>query len=217
MAIGRVSGSSPLRSIFYLDMQTELEAKFLDVDSEKIRAALEKSGAKLIHVERLMRRRNFDFPDRRLYHAGGWVRVRDEGDKTTLSYKLTVDDTLEGTKELCVTVDDFDKTSELLLAIGMYQKSYQETKRERWDFEGIEVTIDTWPWIPTFVEIEGGSEQRLKTVAAKLGLDWGKAVHGAVAPVYCLYYDVTVDEVNGWPEIKFVSVPDWLEKKRRKR
>jgi adenylate cyclase, class 2 len=196
-------------------MQTELEAKFLNVDPDKLRELLKKNGANLVHPERLMRRRNFDFIDRRLYKIGGWVRVRDEGDKTTLSYKLTVNDTLEGTKELCVTVDDFDKASEFLLAVGMYQKSYQETKRERWDMDGIEVTIDTWPWIPTFVEIEGGSELRLKDVAAKLDLDWSSAMHGGVAPVVCRYFDVTCDEINEWENITFVPVPDWLEIKRK--
>jgi adenylate cyclase, class 2 len=193
-------------------MQTELEAKFLDIDPDKIRDALKENGAKLVHAERLMRRRNFDFFDCRLYKEHGWVRVRDEGDKTTLSYKMTIDDSLEGTKELCVTVDDFEKASELLLAIGMYQKSYQETKRERWNLDGIEVTIDTWPWIPTFVEIEGGTEQRLKDVASKLDLDWGKAVHGAVAPVYCIYYDIAIDEVNRWPELTFNKSLPWARK-----
>jgi len=32
--------------------------------------------------------------------------------------------------------------------------SYQETRREKWMLDDAEVTIDTWPWIPTFIEIE---------------------------------------------------------------
>lgn len=196
-------------------MQTELEAKFLEIDPDKLKKLLKENGATLVHAERLMRRKNFDYADRRLYKNFGWIRVRDEGDKTTLSYKQTVDETLEGTKELEIIVDDFDKASDFLLAIGLVQKSYQETKRERWDFDGVEVTIDTWPWIPTFVELEGQSEKQLKEIAAKLGLDWASATHGGVAPVYCRYFDVSCDEVNEWGSITFVSVPDWLETKRR--
>jgi len=142
-------------------MNIELEAKFLDIDTEKLRALLKEKGATLIHPERLMRRKNFDYPDKRLEAVGGWIRVRDEGDKVTLAYKQVAHRGIDGTKEISLTVEDFDTVSNLLLAIGLNNKSYQETKRERWDFEGVEVTIDTWPWIPTFVELEGVSEEKL--------------------------------------------------------
>lgn len=97
-------------------MQIELEAKFLDIDVEKLRDLLKKKGAFLVHPERLMRRNNFDYPDGRLEKIGGWIRVRDEGDKVTLAYKQLVNRTIEGTKEISLAVEDFDKISNLLLA-----------------------------------------------------------------------------------------------------
>ena len=97
----------------------------------------------------------------------------------------------------------------------MHAKSYQETKRERWELAGVEVTIDTWPWIPTFVELEGKSEQDLKHVATLLELDWAKALHGSVETAYQALYDVTDEEIDTWQEIKFIPVPDWLEKHRK--
>ncbi len=196
-------------------MQTEIEAKFLDIDAGKLRGLLKDCGATLIHPERLMRRKNFDYPDSRLEKIGGWIRVRDEGDKVTLSYKQLVDRTIQGTKEISLTVEDFDKISNFLLAIGFDNKSYQETKRERWDFNGVEVTIDTWPWIPTFVELEGVNETKLKEVAVKLGLDWDKAIHGSVETAYQEYYSVSEEEIDGWGSITFVPVPDWLEIRRK--
>ncbi len=36
--------------------------------------------------------------------------------------------------------------------------------------------IDTWQKIPTYVELEGESEQVLKDIAQKLGFDWNNAV-----------------------------------------
>ena len=69
-------------------MQIELEAKFLDINPEDLREKLKENGAKLIHPERLMRRKTFDYPDKRLKKIGGWIRVRDEGDKITFSRKL---------------------------------------------------------------------------------------------------------------------------------
>lgn len=196
-------------------MEIEIEAKFLNVDAGVLRGALERCDAALIHEERLMRRKNFDHTDSRLQEIGGWIRVRDEGDKTTLAYKQLVDRTLEGTKEISVTVDSFDKICDFLLAIGMDNKSYQETKRERWELDGVEVTIDTWPWIPTFVELEGLNEAKLKGVAEMLGLDWDKALHGSVETAYQACYNVSEAEIDSWETITFTPVPDWLEIRRK--
>jgi adenylate cyclase, class 2 len=196
-------------------MQIELEAKFLDIDAVKMRETLRQNGATLVHEERLMRRRNFDYPDKRLCHVGGWVRVRDEGDKVTLAYKQLTDRTLEGTKEITLAVEDFDRITDFLLAIGLVVKSYHETKRERWELDRVEVTIDTWPWIPTFVEVESSSENKLKNVAEKLGLDWMKAMHGSVETAYQACYDCTEAEIDAWESITFIPVPDWLEIKKK--
>ena len=197
-------------------METELEAKFLDIDPDSLRKSLKESGAKLAHPERLMKRKAFDFPDERLEKEGGWIRVRDEGDKITLSYKRLVDRTLHGTKEITVEVSDFEKTCNILIAAGLQVDAYQETKREKWELEGSEITIDTWPWIPTFVEIEAPTEDKLKEVVKKIGLDWKNAMHGSVETAYQKYFDVTEQEVDNWESITFTSVPEWLEVKRRK-
>ncbi|MFA5743113.1 MAG: hypothetical protein WCX77_02985 [Candidatus Paceibacterota bacterium] len=118
-------------------------------------------------------------------------------------------------KEISLAVEDFNKISNILLAIGLDSKSYQETKRERWDFDGVEVTIDTWPWIPAFVELEGVSEEKLKEAAVKLNLDWKSAVHGSVEIAYQKYYNVSEEEIDGWESITFIPVPDWLEVRRK--
>lgn len=196
-------------------MQTETEAKFLDIDKEALRELLKKNGATLVHEERLMQRKNFDYPDARLEAIGGWVRVRNEGDKVALAYKQVVDRTIDGTKEISVNVDSFDKTCDFLTAIGLANKSYQETTRERWELDGVEVTIDTWPWIPSFVELEGVSEEALKSVAEKLAIDWSTAMHGSVETAYQKYYTVSIEEVNSWKTIAFGPVPEWLEVHRK--
>ncbi|HEU0085465.1 MAG TPA: class IV adenylate cyclase [Candidatus Paceibacterota bacterium] len=196
-------------------MEIELEAKFLNIDKESLRALLLAGGATLVHAERHMKRKNLDFPDRRLEKIGGWVRIRDEGDKVALSYKQIDNLRLEGTKEILVTVDDFEKTCNFLSAIGMTVKALQETKRERWEMEGVEVTIDTWPWIPSFVELEGKSEEALKNVAEKLGLNWTEAMHGSVESAYQKYYDITKEEFNKCEAITFIPTPAWLETRRK--
>ncbi|MEJ0054008.1 MAG: class IV adenylate cyclase [bacterium] len=191
-------------------METEIEAKFADIHTETLRARLKEIGAVLEYPETLMRRRNFDYPDGRLNTIGGWIRIRDEGNKVTLSYKQLNDRTLHGTKEVSVDVSDFDKAADFLTSIGLEAKSYQETKREKWMYQDMEITIDTWPWIPPFMELEGSSEEALKDAAAALGLDWSRAMHGSVETVYQMHYDFPESEIDAWGSITFVPEPDWL-------
>lgn len=197
-------------------MQTELEVKFLDIDPDALRQKLTAIGATREYPERLMKRHVFDFPDKRLEKEGAWVRVRDEGDqKITLSYKRLIDRTLQGTKEITLEVSDFLGMTHFLLAIGMRQSSYQETKREKWKLGTSEITLDTWPWIPMFVEIEAATEKELREISKDLGFDWSRAMHGSVETAYQAYYDVTEREIDAWESITFIPVPDWLEIQRK--
>ena len=187
----------------------------MDIDPALFREKLAETSAALITPERLMRRKVFDFPDERLEKEGAWIRVRDEGDKITVSYKRLVDRTLHGTKEITVSVNDFDDACNIFLAIGLKQDSYQETRRETWHLNGCEITIDTWPWIPPFVEIEAPAEKEIKEISARLGLDWNLAMHGSVETAYQKYFDVTEAEIDSWERITFEPTPEWLEIKRR--
>jgi len=114
-----------------------------------------------------------------------------------------------------VIVNDFEATDKLLKIIGFEEKSFQETKREKWTLGESKITIDTWPWIPTFVEVESPDEATVKKLSGLLGLRFAEALHGSVEVAYQKYYDVTEDEIDDWSEITFIPVPDWLEAKRR--
>jgi adenylate cyclase class 2 len=197
-------------------MQTEIEAKWLSIDITEMRKNLITAGAILKAPERLMVRSVFDYADKRLEKIGGWVRVRDEGDKVTLSYKQLKDRTLYGTKEITVTVDDFKNTCAFLTSIGLVQYSFQETKRESWKINDTEIELDTWPWIPSFIEIEAKDEGSLRETAKLLGLDFAHAMHGSVETAYQAVYDVSEEEIDNWPEIRFSTTPDSLESKRKK-
>jgi adenylate cyclase, class 2 len=198
-------------------METEIEAKFPDINPKALRASLKKLGAKLEHAEVLMKRKTFDLPEGDARKGIGWVRLRDEGDKITLAYKQLNDRSLHGTKEVMVTVNDFEKTCSLLENVGLKAKSYQETKREKWTCDGVEITIDTWPWVPTFVELEGSTEAAVRKAAATLNLDWNKAMHGSVEPVYQMHYDFTDAEIDAWPSITFTPPPAWLLAKAKRK
>lgn len=195
-------------------MKPEIEAKFLDIDFDEFRQRLQQAGAELVQPMRLMRRRNYDQADGSLEAKGGWVRLRDEGDRITLAYKQLNNREIDGTHEVTVEVNNFDDSAILLENAGLRQTSYQETKRESWVLDGVQIELDEWPWVPTFIETEAATDQEIVAVAARLGLDMDQAVHGSVEIVYRNYYDVTDLEVDAWPEIVFSEVPKWLEEKR---
>jgi adenylate cyclase class 2 len=191
-------------------METEIEAKFPNINKDNLREKLKEIGAVLEYEEVLMRRSNFDYPDRTLDKKGGWIRVRDEGNKVTLSYKQLNDRTLHGTKEVSLVVDNFEKSCEFLLAVGFEIKAQQETKREKWTHRGVEITIDTWPWVPSFVELESKNESTLKEISSLLGFNWADAMHGSVETIYQMHYDFSESEIDHWESITFIPEPEWL-------
>jgi adenylate cyclase class 2 len=177
-------------------MQIEYEATFPEVDKEGMRERLRGVGAVLAKPEFLQRRTVFRMPAGHEVE-GGWVRVRDEGDRITMSLKVVDGDRIEDQKEICLKVDSFEQAEALLLALGCRKKAYQETKRELWLSDGVEITIDEWPFLEPFVEIEGASETSVKEVAERLGLDYSQAVFGAVDVVYVRRYPhLTADRIN---------------------
>ena len=52
--------------------------------------------------------------------------------------------------------------------------------------------IDTWPGVPTYVEIEGTSEKQLKEIAKEIGLDWSKAVFEDAGRVLNHFYNIDI-------------------------
>ncbi|HSW81337.1 MAG TPA: class IV adenylate cyclase [Candidatus Saccharimonas sp.] len=200
-------------------MQTEIEVKFLSIDHQAMRKKLQAAGGTCQVPMRLMRRTILDFPDLRLEKTNdGYVRVRDEGDRATLTYKqFGVELSINSAKEIETTVGDYATTIELLKAIGLEVKSEQETKRETWHLDDCEVVLDEWPWLKPYIEIEGESETALKAAAKKLGLNWADAVTGSVTVAYRAEYDIPREiSVAKNPRMAFDEpVPDWMQKLRR--
>ena len=167
-------------------MKPEIEAKFLDVDFNVMRETLKRLGATCEQPMRYMRRAIIETSA--LRSKGSFVRIRDEGDKVTLTYKQFHDDSISGAHEIEVVVSDFDDTIALLDQAGLKHKSFQESKRETWQLGDVEVVLDEWPWLKPFIEIEGPHEEAIKETAVALGFDWADAVFGKVTSAYQLQY-----------------------------
>ncbi len=182
-------------------MEAEFEAKFYPIDKDEYRKRLLSIGAKLAIPERKMRRVIADHHD----NTGlicDYIRVRDEGNLVRLSAKVHAKDGGEigDQKEADVEVYDFDKTKEILELSGLKFAKYQENLREEWEFEGATITIDTWPCTETYSEIEAKSEEQVKEIADKLGLNWeGKlllALDGLCSKIYGITQEEALEKIK---------------------
>jgi len=136
----------------------EYETKVLGIDPQLIINKLRKFGAKE-EPEILKRRLIFDMKS----ENSEWVRLRDNGDKVTLTYKYKVigNTQIGKTTEIEVDVSDFEKTARILKKLPFYRIFYQENKSHIFHLNGIEFSIDTWPMIPPYLEIESNSKEKV--------------------------------------------------------
>lgn len=193
-------------------MAIEYEATFLDINKDEIRKTLKKIGAKLVKPEFMQKRVVFDLPAG--YNGRSWLRVRDEQDKITMSYKEVNGSKIEDQKEINLVINNFDKGAEFLEAVGCIKKSYQETKRELWELDGVEICIDTWPFLEPFVEVEGKSEKEVRAVSEKLGFDYSMAWFCATTLIYNKKYNVPCEIIDQIPKITFDMENPFLKFKK---
>jgi adenylate cyclase class 2 len=184
-------------------MEIEYEATFTNIDKDEMRAKLKKAGAKLVRPEFLQKRTVFELPKGHKI-KGGWLRVRDEGDKITMSLKVVDGTKIYNQKEINLEINDFEKANQFLSTLGCKKKAYQESKRELWKLDGVEITIDEWPFLEPFLEIEGKSEKEVKLACKKIGLDYSKAKFCSTDVLYKEKYGLPLDVINNQtPKIVF--------------
>ena len=177
-------------------MHTEIEERVLEIDKEKIIKKLEVFNAKKIG-EWYQRRLVYDFTPKR---ENEWIRLRDTGNEITLTYKNVEKNTIDGTKELEVVVSSFDDTNEMLKILGYTPRAYQENKRIRYILNNIEIDIDSWPMIPTYMELEGESIEEIKNIEKLLEIDESKITNLNCQSIYEEIYNIDVDKIK---ELRF--------------
>ena len=168
-------------------MKTEYEVRILEIDKDKIIKKLNKIGAKFCW-DQVQRRYVYDFMPKL---DGKWIRLRTNGIKTTLTIKDIVSSKIDGTRELEVEVSDFDTTNSILNELGYEAKGYQENRRCQYVLDDVEIDIDDWPYLPTYLEIEGPSEERVYEVIKLLGFNEKDTTTRDVEGIYLDYgYDL---------------------------
>src|SRR3989338_7130521 len=187
-------------------MKREVEATFLSVDKNSIRAKFKEAGFELKTPEYLMRRKTFDF-SRVAPGRNKWGRVRQESDKVTMTVKEIRGSGINDTYEVELVVNDFETATAFFEACDIPAKAFQENMREVWERDGVEVTIDTWPGLNPFVEVEAETEELVRKVSGELGFDFTKAVFGSIDIVYEKELGIPAAMIIKLPEITFANPP----------
>ncbi|PIR80271.1 MAG: adenylyl cyclase [Candidatus Levybacteria bacterium CG10_big_fil_rev_8_21_14_0_10_35_13] len=107
---------------------------------------------------------------------GIFVRIRKTNGKIYLTYKHHKEAKIDGTTEIEFEVNDLEKAKDFLLRLGLICYRQQEKKRHKFILGMVTIDIDTWPNIPTYLEIEGKTEKDIKKAAQKLDLDYSEAL-----------------------------------------
>ncbi len=163
-------------------MKIEKEYKY----TENIEKVLEKMKTLESYKIIKMKRAVFDVKGKK-----GWMRLRLESDKTTLTIKEEQDDGFCLEEE--VIVSDFDKMLSILEYINSKPRAVQENIRHEAFMDGCQICYDEWPKIKPYVEIEFESDQDLTKVEDYFGL---KAESRSTLTVSDMYKMMDVDIKN---------------------
>jgi adenylate cyclase class 2 len=174
-------------------MKSEIEARLLECDTEKILAKLKQNNATFVG-DWLQLRYCYDFNP---VKKNSWIRLRTNGVETTLTIKEIQSNKIDGTKESEIAVSDFFMTDEILNKLGYKARSKQENRRIRFILDNVEIDIDFWPMIPAYVEFEANSENEIKAVCKKLDIDFESLTTLDVQSIYANYGL----NINSLPEI----------------
>jgi len=183
-------------------MNTEYEAKFPNIDKDAMRKKLQECGATLIYPEFLQVRAEFDMPHM-VGNFGEYVRVRQESDKVTMTYKNHQTDQIDGVQEIELIINDYQSGVDFLKTLGAIQTCHKENYREKWMLNDAEVTLDTYPFLEPYVEVEGSSVKSVIETANKLQLDMDTKLSDTNAALYAQKYSITKEEAIHLPKMVF--------------
>ena len=187
-------------------MSTEYEAKFLNIDVDSIKKKLKENVAKQVHgpvkFYRLIFKRCEERGDK-----PGFVRIRNERNKITMTTKIFNDKKFPEEREITIN-ESFEKGCEFLRAIGIEENSYQETMREKWSHDLVhEITFDIVPGLPIYMEIDCTSEANLNKLVSLLELDKTHMKYGSFDKTYTEYYGIPSDNIiHKTPSLTFKDV-----------
>jgi len=177
-------------------MPQEYEAKFLDItpaDKKRITDKIIELGGALVHEKIMLKRTVYKLCS----DIKGYARVRDEGfGNVTMTTKTYADPKFPEENEVAIK-DTYEKGCKFMASLGIIPKAKQESYREKWSHPlAHEITFDTLPGLPTYMEVDCTTEDHLVKLIDILNLNKDKMRFGAFDATYEEYYGIEKDIIN---------------------
>lgn len=153
-------------------MAKEIELNVYNVSKEQVEKRLKELNAK--HIGRhSFKRINFQLPSPTPKKPGetSWLRLRTDGEKTTMTFKEQKGTEMSQRYEAEIEVDDFIGAVNIILKIlPGTEYDYFENERDEYELDGVHITIDKFPRLPHTMEIEGPSEKAVYDMLERIGI-----------------------------------------------
>ena len=164
----------------------EYEIRMYTINEYKIKKLIKKHGGKLTNKKRIMPIITYVHPKKKM---DSYIRIRDEGKQITMTIKTKL-----GTKypvEREVEINSIDEGHAILTFLGCKERYRVEKIRETYIMKGAkEIVFDSYPGIPTYLEIDCHSEADLEKVAKKLGFTMDDHEDKTIRHIYHELYGI---------------------------
>lgn len=190
-------------------MHIEYEIKFLGINPDTIRQRLQGIWSVCTIPLRRMQRYVFAHPSKK----NAYIRIRQEWNKITTSYKEhDHQQAIDSVKEIEVTIDNAEALRRIYIECWLREKAIQETYRETWEYENIVITIDRWPGLNPFIEIEWPNQHSVEEIVEQLWLDIKLGLWWTVSDIYNQELWIPHDIINETAIITFDNPPQrWIK------
>src|SRR3989338_6704152 len=194
----------------------EHEVKILNVNIEEIQAKLDNLGAKKVlddvtyiegydfdplsrisltnipqNFQKIVDRVNELRESSDMFSQGAYLRLRREESKFELIFKQKVKGGRGVKSEIEISSpireDEWENTAKMLTKLGLKKIVVQEKKRVSYTYPPFRYDIDTWPGVPTYLEVEAPSLKGVLQAIALLGFAQQDAVSMSAAEVFEMY------------------------------
>jgi adenylate cyclase, class 2 len=170
----------------------ELEVSILDVNKEQLVAQLLTLGA--VQLQKVRLRVDWFQPNDTAEGEEPWyLRIRSYDNaqhEVTWKAHSVAAGVGRAHREINFHTDEPHKLAELFEAVGFGCYAHQEKDRESYTLDDLRFDFDTYPGMPTLMEIEGPTETALATAIETLGLThhktWNQGERKLVQQAYNL-------------------------------
>jgi adenylate cyclase class 2 len=173
----------------------EIEVKFLEIDKPTLIEKLKSLNAQDLG-EDFLKQEIFHDQQRKWKTENKFVRIRRTSKGSFVTFKHVEERTALGTVEIEFETSVPEKMRDFFEAIGLVMDHESEKIRHKFKLGEVIVDIDTFPKVPTYVELEGPSEEAIKEAAKILEFDWSKAVFGTASIVIEEVYKIPVKDLR---------------------